>query len=367
MRQIGVIYKITNLKNGKIYIGQTKKSCLRRWNEHVNASRFFSTSRLHKAIAKYGRDSFSQETLFVSFCRKQLDEAEKTLIADFQCLDPQKGYNTIVGGRGCHRLFFPAEEIDRRKKAMPSNKKAVICLQTGLVFDSINEASECLNIGARSIGKAANGKRKFAGGRKFAFLNNGDLTPPRVKKTKNPRLGQKQSVQTVNKRSKSLLANQALKTPEYKNWRRLIHKYAKIKANKNYAFLAEKQGVSASFLTLRDFAKFVNCSQPSVKSALMGRSKACNGWKLTYLNPQKRQQAVNWEAEYRKNIPFKKRPIICLQTGQEFESAYQAASILDIGRSAIANNLIGDSQFCRLPSGEKVSFDYKIAEVPLGH
>ena len=53
MKPYGIIYKITNKVNGKVYIGQTTKSLKKRWTEHVytNPTRKYL---LHKAIQKYG-------------------------------------------------------------------------------------------------------------------------------------------------------------------------------------------------------------------------------------------------------------------------------------------------------------------------
>ena len=55
------IYKITNIKNGKIYIGQTK-DIDRRIKEHL----YYKTSsceNLLKEVEKYGRDSFEVQIL----------------------------------------------------------------------------------------------------------------------------------------------------------------------------------------------------------------------------------------------------------------------------------------------------------------
>ena len=53
------IYKITNLKNGKSYIGQSVH-IERRWSEHCIPS---SKSLIGKAIQKYGKENFSFQVL----------------------------------------------------------------------------------------------------------------------------------------------------------------------------------------------------------------------------------------------------------------------------------------------------------------
>lgn len=54
----GVIYKVTNRLDGKIYIGQTRVSVKKRFKEHARAD-----SLLGKAIRKDGIENFIAEVL----------------------------------------------------------------------------------------------------------------------------------------------------------------------------------------------------------------------------------------------------------------------------------------------------------------
>ena len=49
------IYKIENLINGKVYIGQSIE-IEKRWQKHLNAKDDFL---IHKALRKYGKSNFS--------------------------------------------------------------------------------------------------------------------------------------------------------------------------------------------------------------------------------------------------------------------------------------------------------------------
>ena len=52
-----LIYKLTNIKNNKVYIGQTKNSLRRRIMSHLTQSRINTKSKKHHlqfAIQKYG-------------------------------------------------------------------------------------------------------------------------------------------------------------------------------------------------------------------------------------------------------------------------------------------------------------------------
>ena len=65
---MGVIYKITNNINGKIYIGQTRIPESKRWQQHVwhaDNDSDKDSLLLCKAIKKYGKESFSREIIII--------------------------------------------------------------------------------------------------------------------------------------------------------------------------------------------------------------------------------------------------------------------------------------------------------------
>ena len=57
---MGYIYKITNLINNKIYIGQTIRDVQIRWKEHLRSK---DEAPIHKAIRKYGKERSIDEKL----------------------------------------------------------------------------------------------------------------------------------------------------------------------------------------------------------------------------------------------------------------------------------------------------------------
>ena len=65
----GIIYKITNNDNGKIYIGQTTNSFEERMRQHKDqANNLNNTNPLYCAIRKYGWDNFTKEILYCIDC-----------------------------------------------------------------------------------------------------------------------------------------------------------------------------------------------------------------------------------------------------------------------------------------------------------
>lgn len=90
------IYKITNLINGKTYVGQSKDPT-RRWKEHkwdAFNPNCKENSAIHRAFLKYGIDNF-QFTIIGWF--EDYNEKEKQYIKEFNSLYPN-GYNLTEGG-----------------------------------------------------------------------------------------------------------------------------------------------------------------------------------------------------------------------------------------------------------------------------
>lgn len=88
------IYKITNLINGKIYIGQSQHPN-RRWVEHCShAKNNTDQYPIHLAINKYGKDNFKMEILEWT---EDYNNRENQLIKEYNSYCPN-GYNVINGG-----------------------------------------------------------------------------------------------------------------------------------------------------------------------------------------------------------------------------------------------------------------------------
>lgn len=88
-----IIYQITNLVNGKIYIGKTTKSLEERFKRHFYNHTSLNT-HLYKSMRKHGFTNFSIELLEV---------ADQSIINDRECywiskLNPH--YNMTKGGDG---------------------------------------------------------------------------------------------------------------------------------------------------------------------------------------------------------------------------------------------------------------------------
>lgn len=101
-RTIHYIYAITNLVNGKKYIGYTKRPPEQRWMEHLSVcarKNEKSMYSIHRAIIKYGVDNFRFDVLFCSLdADYTLNEAEPYFISEYKTLIKECGYNLTSGG-----------------------------------------------------------------------------------------------------------------------------------------------------------------------------------------------------------------------------------------------------------------------------
>ncbi len=72
-----IVYKITNLINGKIYIGQTIHTIKRRKREHINNARGGLEMALYRAMRKYGTDNFIFEPIYYCSSREEVSCKER--------------------------------------------------------------------------------------------------------------------------------------------------------------------------------------------------------------------------------------------------------------------------------------------------
>lgn len=106
-----IIYKITNKKNNKVYIGQTRQTLKQRWTDHTKPSAHFCFL-LKRAIEKYGKENFTIEKIDTANSIEELDSKEKNWIQHYKSYDYNFGYNRLLGGRG----FNGQHSEETRKK-----------------------------------------------------------------------------------------------------------------------------------------------------------------------------------------------------------------------------------------------------------
>ena len=212
------IYKITNLINEKVYIGQSVDINYR-FNNHKSESfnpksNAYNTA-IHRAIRKYGVENFSFEV--IEECTKELlSEKEIYWIAYYNSYG--NGYNLTSGGEGVpsidrqavFNLWDDGLSIDEISKIISCEKHTAICilksyelysneesykrgrknakkkackqvLQYDLAgnfiakYNSVTEAANAVKTNKTNISSVLSGRQLSAGG--YQWIRDGEVPP----------------------------------------------------------------------------------------------------------------------------------------------------------------------------------------------
>ena len=179
------IYKITNIQNNKVYIGQTIRPIQDRFNRHINdAINNIIDTHFAKAIRKYGKENFIIEEIDTATTQEELTEKEKYWIQYYNAVN--EGYNETDATNKCGGNTYQSksqEEMniikDKIRQTKIGNKNPMarkikkINIETGEeeIFDTIIScAKSCgINGGKTSITNRLNGKIKSPYKKKWLF------------------------------------------------------------------------------------------------------------------------------------------------------------------------------------------------------
>lgn len=150
------VYKITNDKNNKVYIGQTIRPIAQRFERHINdALNNVLDTHFARAIRKYGRDSFSIEVIDTAINQDELNQKEQYWIRYYDSV--QSGYNetdAIYKSGGNTYQSKSEEDMQLIKQKISASKlggkninaKQIKCknIKTNeeLFFDSLSECRD---------------------------------------------------------------------------------------------------------------------------------------------------------------------------------------------------------------------------------
>lgn len=172
------VYCLTNTITKEKYIGVTKQKMY----DRLKAGKGYKpNTKINQAILKYGWVNFKYNILFETENREIAGMVEEGFIKKYDTV--RKGYNIQSGGfkgftqivtekqkrnmslvqKGRH--YSPRTEFKKgeRTEYTKTIMKPVLCIETGIIYDSINFAEKTLNI-SHHIWDCINGKRNRCGG-----------------------------------------------------------------------------------------------------------------------------------------------------------------------------------------------------------
>lgn len=167
-----IIYKITNLVNGKMYIGQTIGTLCARWKRHCGDNS--KCPAIHNAIVKYGIQNFNVEQIDTANSQEELNEKEAYWINTLNTISPN-GYNLQNGGlreqlskESCEKISATIRDKYRNNEINISWKRKVCQYDKRgnllNIWESIKDASLELGVQSKHIPDACRGNRKSVGG-----------------------------------------------------------------------------------------------------------------------------------------------------------------------------------------------------------
>lgn len=154
----GLIYKYTNLINGKVYIGQTSTSLEVRHKKHLQSAKSEADNGyFHRAIKKYGIENFSLEIIEEDIPIDKLDEREKHWIAQYDSFYVSgKGYNLTAGGKWSSGIQKLSENMAEEIKNLIENSTM-----------SFPEISQKYNVSIYCISDINRGRTFFESDRQY--------------------------------------------------------------------------------------------------------------------------------------------------------------------------------------------------------
>lgn len=218
-----VVYKTTNLVNGKIYVGKTHRKD--GFDRYLGSGKVF-----RQAMRKYGRENFKREIIEECETREDLDIAESKWIELLHARDPDIGYNLAPGGEGggAYEGLTPEQrEIRNRKisettKGKPKRGHAV-SEETRVHMQQAQQKKaqdpEYINsrkgvkLSSTTIEKmsAAKKGKPRCGGKDWTGLHLSEETKAKIRAA---RIGMKQSPETVQKRKETIRRNKEKRAKE---------------------------------------------------------------------------------------------------------------------------------------------------------
>lgn len=147
MYNYGIVYKITCIINGKIYVGKTCQQLMKRFLEHL--SNQGGAILLWNAIQKYGKENFIIQEVDNAPTKHELNNLEQFYIWYYKSQDRKIGYNIAPGGEGGDTFSFRSTESQNLTRVKIS--RGLVGKRKGIPFTE----QHCNNLSKALIGRTA--------------------------------------------------------------------------------------------------------------------------------------------------------------------------------------------------------------------
>jgi group I intron endonuclease len=140
-----IIYKTTNLINGKFYVGQDSK----------NNPEYYGSGTIFKlALKKYGKENFQKEIVEYCSTQEELNEREKYWIKETKAIE--LGYNLAQGGFGVSNM---SDEIKKKISKSKKGKKLILTDEQRLQYSLRMKNRKISDETRKKLSKANKGKK----------------------------------------------------------------------------------------------------------------------------------------------------------------------------------------------------------------
>ena len=213
-----LVYKITNLVNNKVYIGQTTKTLQSRKLRHIQDANNNVDTYFARAILKYGANSFKWQVICICPNMDSLNKTEQYYIAYYNSMDNTVGYNLQSGGKYCIMSDRTKEKLSRirrgknhpmygKKHSLEARKKIKEAMRSRIedpdyVPPMLGKKASKETL--KKMSKASSGKNNYWYGKKLSKEHRKKLSIRKSGKN-NPFYGKKHSEETRRKMTESQL------------------------------------------------------------------------------------------------------------------------------------------------------------------
>jgi group I intron endonuclease len=294
----GSIYLITNLINGKLYVGQTIYTVELRLSKHVRAANLGNEVALCRAIRKYGAENFKIETIEVTF-ETELDNREIFWIKELNslCFGGGFGYNMTTGGHGVRGRIQSEEE---------KKKRALSC--TGKTHTAETKALMSQKMTGREITWAD----KVSEGMTKLLLDNPKEMERVVRQAKEAAIKNKKPVEAL------------------------------------------MNGVWVEFAGSEDLAQAIGAKAPNITNVIRGKADTIKGFQVRSKDPVIQALCEKNRLE-RKSRGRAHNRVMCIETKEIFDSRRAVATIFNVSMKAVDDS-VNKNYACRTKEHGKLHF-----------